>query len=83
MRSLAAVIGALLRATPALACPLCESENGERVRAGIFDADFGYNLLAMALPFSVLLGIVALIHFGWSWPKGAPDNGAVTEREDR
>jgi hypothetical protein len=53
--------------SPARACPLCESETGERVRAGIFNAEFGYNLLVTLLPFSVLLAIVALIHFGLPW----------------
>ncbi len=51
-------------ASSAWACPLCESETGERVRAGIFDADFGYNLAATLLPFPVLLGVAALIRFG-------------------
>src|SRR5690349_5265967 len=54
----------LLGASPLRACPLCESETGERVRAGLFGADFGSNLAVTLLPFPVLLGIVALIHFG-------------------
>ncbi len=45
------------------ACPLCESETGRRVRAGIFHADFGYNLLVTMLPFGVFLAILGLIHF--------------------
>lgn len=59
----------LLGAAPALTCPLCESEAGQQVRAGIFNEDFGYNLLLTASPFPVLLGIVALIHFGWPGPR--------------
>lgn len=47
------------------ACTLCVSETGERVRAGIFGDDFGYNLFVTILPFSVFLAIVASIHFDW------------------
>ena len=57
-------------ASPAWACPLCESETGERVRAGLFSADFGYNLVVTVLPFPVFLAIVALLHFGWPCGKG-------------
>lgn len=46
------------------ACPLCESEAGQRVRSGIFDASFGYHLAVTLLPFLVFVAIVGLIHFG-------------------
>jgi hypothetical protein len=59
-----AILIAALLASPARACPLCDSGTGERVRAGIFGADFGYHLLATLLPFPIFLGIVALIHHG-------------------
>ncbi len=72
LRSAAAFATAVLGASSAWACPLCESETGERVRAGIFDADFGYNLFVTVLPFSMFLAIVALIHSGWPWAKGHP-----------
>jgi hypothetical protein len=65
-------------ASPALACPLCDSETGQQVRAGIFDAQFGYNALVTGLPFPILLAIVALIHFGWPWSKGAPHQAVAT-----
>jgi hypothetical protein len=68
-----------LGASSARACPLCESETGERVRAGIFDADFGYNLFATVLPFSASLAIVTSIHYGWPWAKGRP--GQITPLE--
>jgi hypothetical protein len=61
-----------LGASSARACPLCDSETGERVRAGIFNAEFGYNLLATLLPFSAFLAIVTSIHYGWPWAKGRP-----------
>lgn len=56
--------GALLLADdPASACPVCDRETGRQVRAGLFDEDFGFNLLATSLPFVVFLGIAAAIHF--------------------
>ncbi len=70
LRSTAAFATAVLGASSAWACPLCESETGERVRAGIFDADFGYNLFVTVLPFSMFLAIVVLIHSCWPWAKG-------------
>ena len=54
----------LLVAAPATACPYCETEIGEAVSAGIFNDEFGVNVLLTLLPIPVLLGIVALIHFG-------------------
>ena len=66
-------------ASSAAACPLCESETGERVRAGIFNADFGHNLAVTVLPFSAFLAIVALIHTGWPWAKSR--SGRITPLE--
>ena len=43
---------------------MCDTGTGRQVRAGIFDDDFGQTLLAVALPFPVLLAVVAAIHFG-------------------
>ena len=48
----------------ALACPFCNSTTAERVRDGIFNADFGYHLAVSVAPFPVLLGIVIFIYFG-------------------
>jgi hypothetical protein len=47
------------------ACPLCKTETGKEVRAGIVDEHFGRTLAAVAAPFPILLGVVAMIHFGW------------------
>lgn len=52
----------LLLVAPAPACPVCDRETGRQVRAGIFDADFAFNLLATVLPFGIFLGITAAIH---------------------
>lgn len=54
----------LLLASSAPACPLCESETGRQVRAGIFDDNLGKNVVLTLLPFPVLAGIVALIYYG-------------------
>lgn len=54
---------------PAAACPYCNSEVGKEVFAGIFNRDFGNNLLLTLLPLLLLLLIVLLIHFGLPWPK--------------
>jgi hypothetical protein len=59
----------VLLACPVWACPICESETGKRVRAGIFATDFGYNLVVTLLPFPVFIGITALIHFGVPWSR--------------
>ena len=47
----------------ALACTVCDTDAGREVRAGILDADFGRTLLAVLLPFPILFGVVAAIHF--------------------
>lgn len=49
---------------PALACPMCESEIGQQVRAGIFDDTFGKKLVLTLLPFPILIALVAFIHYG-------------------
>lgn len=54
----------LTAAAPALACPICDTGTGQQVRAGILDDQFAFNLVATLLPFPILIGIVAVIHFG-------------------
>lgn len=58
------VAGALIPSATASACPVCHTETGRQVRAGIFGEDFGFNLLVSALPFPIFLGIAAALHFG-------------------
>ena len=55
----------LLMSATALSCPVCDTETGKDVRAGIFDEEFGRNAVLTLLPFPVLLAIVAMIHFGF------------------
>jgi hypothetical protein len=49
----------------ASACTVCDGGTGRQVRARILDGDFGTNLIATLLPFALLAGVVAAIHFGW------------------
>lgn len=59
----AALFVALAFSAPAAhACPVCHSETGKEVRAGLFNEDFAFNVLASVLPFPIFLGIVAAIH---------------------
>ena len=48
----------------AAGCTVCDGGTGQRVRAGILDGDLARNLAATLLPFGVMLGVVAVIHFG-------------------
>lgn len=59
---LALVVALGVSMSPALTCPVCDSENGKQVRAGVFNDQFGWNLLKVASPFPVLLGAVGLAY---------------------
>lgn len=67
----AALVAILAGASPILfaraahACPVCNTETGAAVRAGIFDDRFVARLLATLAPFPVLLAAVAALHHGW------------------
>ena len=61
------VVAVLLSASSTLACPFCESETGQQVKAGIFNDQFWNNVTLTLLPLFILLGIVALIYFDLSW----------------
>ena len=65
------VAARLTSPAPALACPECAEGVRRQVRAGIFDAGFGANLAATALPFAVFGGVTAWIHGGPPRPRGA------------
>lgn len=45
------------------ACPVCNTDTGRQVRAGIFDDHFLTTLLAVIAPFPILLLLVAGLHF--------------------
>ncbi len=58
------LIACCLFTSTAAACPFCQSQTADKVRAGILDEDFGYHAFALAAPFPVLIGILLLIYFG-------------------
>lgn len=62
---LAPLAALLLPAAGAIACPVCDTDTGAAVRAGVFDGNFVRTVLATVSPFPVMLGVVAAIHYGW------------------
>jgi hypothetical protein len=59
----------LFMAAAAWGCPFCHSATGEQVRAGIFNANFTSNLIALLAPFPVFAAVVAWMYFGAFGPK--------------
>lgn len=57
----------------ALACPVCRSETGERVRQAILGPELGWNVVATTLPFLVLFTIVAGVFFSAPASHGLPE----------
>ena len=54
----------LVPASVASACPLCKSETADAVRAGLVDGNLAISIAATVLPFVLVLGVVACLHFG-------------------
>jgi hypothetical protein len=52
------VVCALAAETAVLGCPVCDSEQGKEVRAGVFDEQFGSNLMRVLLPFPIAAGVL-------------------------
>lgn len=73
----------LTGATPGWACMTCKSETGRRVREGIFDSQFGPNLLMTLSPFPLFLGLVAWIHFGFPGTRREPNPLAPSLQDDQ
>jgi len=69
---LAAAVAALALLVPlaAGACPVCRSETGRAVRAGIVDSAGAATVAALLAPFAVLAAIVLVLHFGWPVRRG-------------
>jgi uncharacterized membrane protein len=65
----------LIEVSALTACPVCDTETGQQVRAGIFGGNFASDLFATALPFVILLVLVALLHFGPPRPRKSPGAG--------
>ena len=55
-------------------------KTGRAVRAGILGEDYGRTLVAVLLPFPILFGVVAAIHFGGPGVPGAKHGGRRTTR---
>lgn len=53
-----------LAARAAHACTVCDSPNGQHLRAGLFDGHFLHTLSVVLAPVPVFLGLVLLLHFG-------------------
>lgn len=59
MLTAAAAVAWLLTET-AVGCPVCGTDVGRQVRAGLADENVVPNLLAVVLPFALILGVVAV-----------------------
>lgn len=55
-------LSVLSLADPLFACPVCDTDTGKEVRAGIFDKDFSKNIVLTLLPFPIFFAIAALIY---------------------
>ncbi|MES2467472.1 MAG: hypothetical protein V4675_09245 [Verrucomicrobiota bacterium] len=58
------IAGVFLLPMAASACPLCNTETGQQVRAGLFNDEFWPTFLMVLLPFPVLLILLAAMHSG-------------------
>lgn len=63
---IACVAAILLTAVETAACPLCSTATGATVRQGIFNAEFVVTASTVLLPFPVILGVVAVLRYGWN-----------------
>lgn len=61
----------MLAAPGLIACPLCNSETGQNVRATIMDPDFFTNLLLMILPSFIFAAVALAIQYGLPFRKRA------------
>lgn len=48
----------------ASACPVCDTDTATVVRAGLADDTNVLTIMAIASPFAIVGGVVAVIHFG-------------------
>ena len=48
----------------AFACPVCNSNSGQQVRAAILGSDFSFNVFVALLPFLVCAIVVRMLHTG-------------------
>jgi hypothetical protein len=56
--------GLLLFSQGAPGCPICHTEIGEQVRAGILNSSFGTMFLLTIAPFPIFAAVITLLYFG-------------------
>jgi len=66
--ALAVLACVLAIASEALACPVCNTETGIAVQAGIFNSQFLPTVLSVLAPFPVLFAIMGTLHLCWARP---------------
>jgi hypothetical protein len=69
-RAVAIAALALIGNVAALACPVCDTDTGREVRAGIFGDDFGRNVLLTVAPLPAVLLLAALACRAVPEPRG-------------
>ena len=67
-------------ASPVVACPYCQTEIGQAVRAEVFNSQFATNALATLLPLIVLAAVVTEIRFGLLFPTTTANNPTTESR---
>jgi hypothetical protein len=76
MRHPGRIAAAVLILTPGVAtnaCPVCDSEQGRQVRAGVFDEGFAHNTLETIAAFPVVVGVIVALYAALPNPHRAQD----------
>jgi len=58
---LIASLAATALASPSIACPVCDSDTGVEVRAGLFNGEFAITAAKVVLPFPVTLALLGAL----------------------
>ena len=58
------LVGSPLLIEPARGCPICDTDRGEQVRAGLADGNLGVAVVAVGASFLVIAGVVTAVRFG-------------------
>jgi hypothetical protein len=62
LRRTLSFVGVFVATGAAHACTVCDSQNGQALRAGLFDGHFAQTMLLVAAPIPVLVAAVALLY---------------------
>lgn len=71
-------LGWFLFAGAAHSCPICHTQTGQQVRAGLFDSGFGWNLFVTGLPFPIFAAAVIWVYF--SKPKAGSNRTGCNKK---